>query len=153
DVMTYQYAPSRDNGGYARWRMLGKPKFDDIKLQVGLSMSYPFYGWIADFFQGKPTRKNGAILAADFYYVERARRTLAGAMIKELTSPKRDGTDKNAVYMNVTLAVEDIAFHKGSGKKLPQQSKGFDTSQKHWTANNFELTLDGFDDGALARVS
>jgi hypothetical protein len=37
DVMTYQ------NGGtYDRWRQLGKPKFEDIKLQVGMSMSQPF---------------------------------------------------------------------------------------------------------------
>src|SRR5689334_1666116 len=107
DVMTYQYAPNKENGGYHRWKILGKPKFDDIKLQVGMSMSYPFYNWIADFFQGKPSRKNGAILAADFYYVERARRTFKEAMIKEVVFPKLDATDKNAVYMNITISPEE----------------------------------------------
>src|SRR5215203_4254272 len=40
DVMTYQ------NGtNYDRWRQLGQPKFEDIKVSVGLSMSQPFYAW------------------------------------------------------------------------------------------------------------
>ena len=47
DVMTYQ------NGGiYDRWRQLGKPKFEDIKLQIGMAMSEPFYEWIEQFFTG-----------------------------------------------------------------------------------------------------
>jgi phage tail-like protein len=141
DVMTYQ------NGtNYDRWRLLGKPKFEDIKLQVGMSMSKPFYTWIEDFFEGKPTRKNGAIVAADFYYKERARRTFTEAMIKELTFPKLDSQDKNPVYMNVGLSVEDITFAKGSGNKLPQQAKNFDVEQKDWTANKFHFKLDPFED-------
>jgi phage tail-like protein len=142
DVMTYQYGANKDNGGYDRWRILGKPKFEDLKLQVGMSMSAPFYSWIENFFTGVPDRKNGAILAADFYYVERARRTFKEAMIKELTFPKLDAQDKNPCYMNITLSVEEIEFAKGSGNKLPQQAKGFDKQQKHWTANNFHFMLD-----------
>ena len=69
DVMTYQ------NGtNYDRWRQLGKQKYEDIKLQVGMSMSKPFYDWIEKFFDGKAERKSGAVVAADFYYKERARR-------------------------------------------------------------------------------
>ena len=146
EVMTYQPALHNPEGGLNRWRQLGKPKFEDIKLTVGMSMSQPFYDWMVDFFNGTPTRKDGAILAADFYYRERARRTFTDALIKELTFPKLDATDKNAVYMNITLAVEGIAFTKGSGEKLPIQAKGFDTAQKQWTANNFAFRLEGFDD-------
>lgn len=150
DVMTYQPGPNDANGGYQRWRQLGKPKYDDIKVQVGMSMSAPFYNWCAEFFAGKGTRKSGAIVAADFYYTERARRSFFGALIKELTFPKLDAADKNAVYMNATLAVEDISFTKGSGKKLdvPKGMQG----QKLWTACNFEFTLDGFKD-ACRRVT
>src|SRR5215510_11460714 len=74
EVMTYQ------NGGtYDRWRQLGKPKFEDIKLQIGMAMSEPFYKWIEQFFSGKADRKNGAIVAGDFYYKERARREFTDA--------------------------------------------------------------------------
>jgi phage tail-like protein len=146
DVMTYQNGAS-----YDRLRVLSKPKFEDIKLQVGMSMTEPFYVWIKDFFEGKPTRKNGAIVAADFYYKERARRTFTEALIKELTFPKLDAQDKSAVYMNVGLAVEDITFVKGSGNQLPTQAKNFDEHQKHWTANNFHFKLDPYED-ACRRV-
>jgi len=137
DVMTYQAG-----GSYDRWRQLGKPKFEDIKLQVGMSMSAPFYKWLSDFMKGVPTRKTGAIVAADFYYNERARRNFKEAMIKELTFPKLDGSDKNAAYMTVALAVEDIEFLKGNGKRL-DRPEGFD-KQKVWTACNFRFTLDDY---------
>jgi phage tail-like protein len=150
DVMTYQPSPNGANGGYQKWRQLGKPKFDDIKLQVGMSMAQPFYAWLAEFMTGKGTRKTGAILAADFHYNERARRTFKGGLIKELAFPKLDAADKNAVYMSVTLAVEDILFEKGKGGKLKVPEKT--SAQKLWTACNFRMELEGFNE-ALKRVT
>jgi phage tail-like protein len=150
DVMTYTPSPNLENGGYQKWRQLGKPKFDDIKLQVGMSMAQPFYSWLAEFMTGEGTRKTGAILAADFNYNERARRNFKGALIKELAFPKLDAADKNAVYMAVTLAVEDITFEKGKGGKLKVPEKT--SAQKLWTACNFRLELEGFNE-ALKRVT
>jgi phage tail-like protein len=141
DVMTFQHGVD-----YARVRQLGKPKFEDIKLQVGMAMSEPFYSWIANFFAGVADRKTGAIVAADFYYNERARRNFTDAMIKELTFPKLDATDKNAAYMTVALSVEDIHFLKGSGKTL-EPPAGW-AKQKLWTACNFRLAVDGFPSAA-----
>jgi phage tail-like protein len=137
EVMTYQHG-----GGHEKWRQLGKVKFDDIKLQVGMAMSKPFADWIKNFFTGHNARKTGAIIAADFYYKERARREFKEAMIKELTFPKLEGQDKNAAYMNVSLAVEDIHFKKGSGGKLPAPKVN---PQKLWTACNFRFELSGFE--------
>ncbi|HVK88652.1 MAG TPA: phage tail protein [Kofleriaceae bacterium] len=138
DVMTYQ-----NGANYERWRSLGKQKYEDLKLQVGMAMSPPFYQWIEQFFTGKGERKNGAIVAADFYYNERARREFTEALIKELTFPKLDGSDPGAVYMSIGVAVEDLVFKKGGGQKLPQ-SPGTD-QQKLWYANNFRFRLDGYD--------
>jgi phage tail-like protein len=145
DVMTYQ-----NGANYDRWRQLGKPKFEDIKFQVGMSMSKPFYVWIEQFFAGVAERKNGAIVAADFYFNERARREFKEAMIKELTFPKLDGQDKAAAYMTIAVAVEEIVFKKGDGKKL-QQAQGMQ-QQKLWTACNFRFSLDGFEK-ACSRVT
>ena len=138
DVMNYQYGHSLE-----KWRQLGKPKFEDMQLQVGMAMSKPFYDWIEKFFAGEAEQKNGAIVAADFYYAERARREFTGAMIKELTFPALAAKDSNPVFMNLTLAVEDIKFAKGSGSKI-NQGKGMH-SQKEWTGNRFAFSLDGFD--------
>lgn len=145
DVAQYQ-----QGGQFTRWRQLGKPKFEDIKLQVGMAMSKTFYEWISAFFAKKPIRKNGSIIAADFYYAERAVREFSGALIKELTFPALSGSDKNAVYMGVAMAVEEIKFKKGSGAKM-EAPKGFD-NQKLWTAANFTFNLDGFD-SACKRVT
>jgi len=144
DVMTYQYGANEQTKDFTRFRQLGKPKFEDIKLQVGMAMSQTFYKWVGEFVAGNGSRKNGAVVAADFYYNERARRNFKAAMIKELTFPKLDAQDKNAIYMGITLAVEDIEFLKGTGKKL-DVPKGFN-AQKLWTANNFSFTVD---DGKL----
>jgi phage tail-like protein len=145
DVMSYQ-----GGGSYLKMRQLGKPKFEDIKVQVGMAMSKTFYDWIENFFEGNAVRKNGAIVAADFYYNERARREFKQAIIKELTFPKLDAADKNAAYMTISFAPETIEFKPGSAKKLPQPV-GFD-SQKLWTACNFSFTLDGLGE-ACRRVS
>ncbi len=139
DVMTYQ-----NGGNYLRMRQLGKPKFEDIKVQVGMAMSQPFYDWIENFFAGNAVRKTGAIVAADFYYNERARREFDGAMIKELTFPKLDAADKNAAYMSLGIAVETLKFMPGNAKKLVKPN-GFD-NQKLWTACNFSFFLEGFGD-------
>ena len=139
EVMSYQSGPIHE-----KWRQLGKPKFEDIKLQVGMSMGEPFFKWISKFFTGKAERKTGAIIAADFTYVERARRDFSEAMIKELTLPKLDASDKNPAYMTVSLAVEDIKYKKGSGKKLAVG--GGASRQKLWTSANFVFELAGFED-------
>jgi phage tail-like protein len=145
DVMTYQ------NGeNYARFRQLGKPKFEDLKLQVGMSMSPPFYKWIESFFSGAADRRTGAVIAADFYYIERARREFTEALIKEIVFPKLDGQDKGPAHMSVSLAVEGIVFKKGEGKKL-QHPAGFD-KQKVWNSNNFRFELRTFED-ECTRVS
>jgi phage tail-like protein len=139
DVMTYQNGPN-----YDRYRQLGKPKFEDIKLQVGMAMSEPFYKWIKDFFLGKATRKDGAIIAADFYYKERARREFTNGIIRELTFPKLDGQDKNPAYMSIGIAVENVVFQPGNGHVI-KPGEGFD-AQKLWTSCNFRFELSGFED-------
>ena len=144
EVLTYQHGNSHE-----RWHQLGKPKFEDIKLQVGMAMSHPFYQWIKDFIDKKPARKSGAIIAADFHYKERARREFKEALIREIVFPKLDGSDKSAAYMTIGLAVEEIVFKPGEGKEL---KTGNYNSQKLWTSCNFRFKLDGFE-SACARVS
>lgn len=138
-------------GSYDRMKQLGKPKFEDLKLQVGMAMSEPFYKWIEDFFGGIPTRKDGAIVAADFYYVERARRNFTAALIKEIAFPKLDASDKNAAYMNVGLSVEDMIFKAPDEPRKLQPPQGFD-QQKLWTACNFSMTIDGYEE-ACRRIN
>ena len=89
DVMTYQ-----QGGNYDRWRQIGKPKYDDLKIQIGMSLSAPYFGWIKSFFEGTQDRRDGAIVAGDFYYSERARREFTFALLKEVQIPTLDATSK-----------------------------------------------------------
>lgn len=154
DVMTHQ-----TGGDHRRFRQLGKPKFEDIKLQIGMAMSKSFYDWVAAFFSGQVLRKNGAIVAADFYYKERARREFRDALIKDVTFPKLDAQDKNAIYMNVTLAPEELFLVKSDSDRGPStvgqriQAAAGMQQQKLWTASNFELSIDGIPNEVLHRVT
>jgi hypothetical protein len=144
DIMSYQMGNNA-----ALWRQLGAPKYEDIKLQVGMSMSQEFYGWISSFFSGKVLRRNGALLAGDFHYKERARRAMFEVLIGEVSFPKLDAGDRAPCYMGVTLTPERIRFEQSQDHDL---SPHVTTSQKVWTPNNFEFSIAGFEQ-ATRRVT
>lgn len=137
EILTQQYG-----GDHQQWKQLSKPQYEDVKLQVGMSMSRAFYDWIANFFEGKVERRDGAIVAGDFHYMERARREMYQMVISEVTMPTLDGEDKNACFMTVGIAPERVEFKKGSNSKL---EAGPIAKQKLWTPSNFEFKIDGFE--------
>jgi phage tail-like protein len=138
DVLTYNMGSNAD-----QWRQLGKPKYDDVKLQVGMSMSQTFYDWIESFFAGKVERKDGAILAGDFHYKERARREMYDILISEVSIPKFDAADRSPCYLGVTLVPERVAFAAGSGLDLSPHVAS--APQKLWTPNHFEFAISGLE--------
>jgi phage tail-like protein len=144
DVMTYQ-----QGGLYDRWRQLGKPKYDDIKIQIAATTSIPMYTWIEAFFSGTPDRRNGAIVAGDFYYNERARREFSAALITELSFPKLDAADKSAAYFGLNVAVEDIQYKPGTGTKL---TVSLPRTQNLWTCCNFHFELEGFNTDRVSKI-
>lgn len=144
EIMTYQSGNSHDT-----WRQIGKPKYEDLKIEFGMAMSNSFYNWIQAFFRGEVVRKDGAVVAADFLYKERARREFQSAIISEISFPKLDGTDKNPCYMTATIVPETLRFERGSSNAI---NANFGEAQRLWTPANFELVLDGFDD-ACRRVT
>jgi phage tail-like protein len=145
EIMTYQSGTNFDT-----WRQIGKPKYEDLKIEFGMSMSNEFYVWIKAFFDGDVVRRNGAILAGDFHYQERARREFQEAIISEITFPKLDGSDKNPCYMTATIVPETLRFAKGTSRNL--ETAIGKMTQKLWTAANFEVRLDGFE-AACRRIT
>jgi phage tail-like protein len=146
DVQDYKQGPKVDV-----WRQVGRPKFDDISLKVGMGMSSDFYAWISDFFNRKVTRKNGSIVAADFNYQERARRSFTDALISEVGFPALDGGSKEAAFMTVKLVPEAMTYEtieNGSKIESPENLK---QPNKLWHAANFDFTIDGLQD-SLKRV-
>jgi phage tail-like protein len=149
DVVNYQMG---ENGDV--WRQLGKPKYDDIKLTLGLADADGFFGWIKRTLAGEHLRKNGAIIAADSNYCERARREFTEAILIEFGCPKWDANDKNQANCTITMAPEKVVFKPGNGKAGPilDHRANSDALQKQITACNFEFSIDGFVD-ACKRVA
>jgi hypothetical protein len=145
EMLTYQQGVSTE-----LWRQIGKPKFDDITVQVGMGMSVRFWDWIKAFFKRDLVRQNGALLGADFGYVERTRRTFMSALIAEVGLPAVDGSAKDPCYMTVKIAPEQLAYEGGTQKKI-SCAPGLKAPQKKWLAANFRLQLEGYDTG-LKRV-
>ena len=128
------------------WRQVGKPKFEDLTIKVGMGMSPSFYTWISDFFTRKVTRKNGAIVAADFNYKERARRTFMDALISEVQLPALDGSSKEAAFMTVKMCAEGMTYESVSEGPRIESPPGLKQPNKLWHAANFRFVIDGFED-------
>jgi hypothetical protein len=144
EMLTYQQGVNTD-----LWRQIGKPKFEDISLSVGMGMSKRFWDWIKAFFARDLIRQNGAVLGADFGFVEKTRRTFRDALIAEVGLPGVEGGSKEACYMTVKIAPEHLAYEPGSQRTLDAK-KGM-APQKKWLAANYRLQLEGYDAG-LRRV-
>jgi phage tail-like protein len=149
DVQTYQQGRVVD-----LWRQVGKPKFADLQLQVGMGLAKPFYTWVADFFTRKHTRKNGAVIIADFNYKERARRTFTDALINEVQMPTLDGSSKEAALMTIKVVPEAMEYtttDEGQGARL-EAAQSPTQPNKVWHASNFNFKIDGFEEH-LQRVT
>jgi len=143
---------SRMGNRHGLWRQLSIPKYEDIKFQVGMSMSKVFYEWIERFFTGNTERMNGAIVSGNVpRYEVMARRRIEELLISEVSIPKADGSDhKSQVHMTVGIVAERIRFESPSGGERIQGNISKD--QKLWLPCNFDLTLDQFGT-ACKRVS
>ncbi len=134
------------------WRQVGRPKFEDIVLKVGMGMSPTFYTWIEDFFTRKVSRRNGAIVAADFNYKERARRTFVDALISEVQIPTLDGSSKDAAFMTVKLVAEGMTYESVENGAKIESPPGMRQPNKLWHSANFRFVIDGMED-ACRRVT
>ncbi len=127
-------------------RYPGRPKYDDITVQVGMAMAPRFWNWIKDSFNYDAKRKNGAIIALDYDNHERWRRTFQGALITEVGFPALDGGAKDPAYMTVKFAVERIKEEKPKNEKHKAEQEDQDEWKKQglWLPSNFTFKMDHF---------
>jgi phage tail-like protein len=146
DVLTYQHG----NGGDT-WRQLGRTKYEEFKITSGLVAGEALWKWISLCMSGKPERRNGALCAGDYEYVEKARREFTDGLISEVQFPKFDAHDKNAANVVVTVNPERMTYARGSGSKMPVDDPSSE-KQKSVSACNFTFNLQGFE-SACKRVN
>ena len=134
----------------------GRPKFEDVTIQVGMAMAPRFWKWIAKSFNYDAKRCNGALVALDYDNKERWRRTFRGALIKEVTFPTLDGAAKEPAYMQVKFAVEYLKEERGSraAYQYPaeQEARGEWDKQRLWLPSMFTFRVDNFSPDATETV-
>jgi phage tail-like protein len=123
-------------------------KYEDISIQCGTGMSKAFYQWMKDSFDHKYTRKNGAIIAADFNYKEHSRLTFTNGLITEIGFPALDAASKDAAKMTIKFKPEITRqTQRTGGPSIVGQFENKQAVQKKWLPANFKLRIDGLDKG------
>jgi phage tail-like protein len=128
---------------------IGNVKYEEITIKVGANMPKAFYQWLQETMAGQSSRKNGAIIAADYNYRETGRLTFTNALITEIGFPALDASSKDPAYITITISPEMTRRAKPTGKQLPAAGGG---KQKQWLPANFRLRIDGLEK-STSRVS
>jgi phage tail-like protein len=122
-------------------------KYEDISVQCGTGMSKAFYQWMKDSFEHKYSRKNGAIIAADYNYKEHSRMTFTNALMTEVGFPALDAASKDAAKMTIKFAPEITRTTQRVGSSISGQFENKQAVQKKWLPANFRIRIDGLDKG------
>lgn len=136
-------------GQYIVHKHIAQPKYEDISLDIGFSMSKAVYDWIAASWAMNYQRKNGSLVACDYKLDAQSEREFFNALVTETTLPACDGGSKDPTYMSLKFAPEYTRFKKGSGKAVAELKAD---NQKVWLPSNFKLEIDGLDTSKVNKV-
>jgi phage tail-like protein len=134
-------------GGFADKR-IGAVHYEDLALQVGMSMTSDLYDWINASWQLAPQPKDGTVAAADVNGSVQHERRFQGALVSEVGFPALDGASKEAAFLTVKLRPEQVADAKAGGRLQTRAA----AKQKQWLASNFRLDIDGLDCKRVATI-
>jgi phage tail-like protein len=134
--------------GFFDEKHLGQVMFEDLELQLGLSLDRSVYDWISASWLGKASRRDGTILATDFAGKAVSEREFFRGLLTAVTLPALDAASKDAAYLSLKISPEYTRFRRASGGavKLPGGK------QKEWLASRFRLDIDGLDTGRVSKV-
>jgi len=142
DVVTEKLGPDH----IAR-KHIGGVKYEDITVTCGTGMSKAFYNWMKDSFDHKHSRKNGAIIAANYDFKELTRLTFYNGLITEVGMPALDAASKDAAKMTIKFAPEYTRFSAsvGGGATISGKYASDAKIQKKWLPANFRLKIEGLE--------
>ncbi len=101
---------------------LGPVKYQDLQIQAGAGMSAGFWEWIEASLTLKHTRKDGAVVAADYNDMEVSRLEFFHALITEIGFPALDGSSKDPAPITVKIHPELIKMKSPWDYVKPQPS-------------------------------
>jgi hypothetical protein len=128
---------------------IGLPKFGEIAVECDPVMPKPLFDWVNSALNMTPTKRNGAIVTADFNRKEQSRLQFNNALISEIGFPSCDGASKDAGYLTVKCAPEFTQPLAGKGTDVPG---ALGARTKAWLVSNFRLTIPGLDCSRVMKI-
>jgi hypothetical protein len=129
-------------------KVLGPVRYEELELQLGLSLDRRVYDWIEESWTRNYSRRDGSIVTADPSLKAASEREFFHALLSEVTLPALDGASKDQVYLTVKIAPEYTRLKKGSGKTVKPETG----RQKEWLQANFKLDIDGLDCTRVSKI-
>jgi hypothetical protein len=124
-------------------------EIDPLTIEVGMSASAPVFRWIDDSWRHRFSRRNGAIIHANFNLESVIEQEFQDALVSEVSFPTLDGSDKNPAYITIKLQPERVEIKQSGGRKL----QGIDgQKQKLWTPSSFRLEIQGVDCTQVSKI-
>jgi phage tail-like protein len=128
---------------------IGQPKYEEIIVQVGFSMTKSVYEWIKQSWAMNYQRKDGSIIILDRNLQPQSERQFFQALITETTVPAMDLSSKEPAYMPVKFAPETIRVSKPGAKPSGEFGKN---EQKIFLPSNFKFEIAGLDCSKVMRI-
>jgi hypothetical protein len=127
---------------------VGAVGYEDLELELDLTLERAVYDWIGAAWAGNAQRKSGALVGLDMNGNARNARQFHNALITEVTFPACDASSKEAGFITLLLAPERVTSAAApAGKATAVGVKG-----KSWLASNFKLEIDGLDTSRVIRI-
>jgi len=124
-------------------------KYEDIKIDVGMSMGQPMIDWLNTFLDNKHIRKQGFITYGDFDKKARAYMDVRDALITEFSIPACDAGSKDSANFSLTVAIEESIMRAGDAADL----KGIvNVKQKAFLPSNFRLNIGDLPCGRVNKI-
>ena len=128
-------------GGLVR-KHVGQPRWEDVELQVDLSLCDELYSWIAASWRGELQARNVLVSTVDSEGNVIRQREFRRALITETTVPALGGAAGDAGVLTLKLAPEAAQILPSGGGTVPVPRP---TVGALWVRSNFLFELPGLD--------
>jgi hypothetical protein len=128
---------------------LSTAEIEPISLDVGIAATMDVIAWFRDSWKKKASRRNGAIVYADFDGHSQFEQEFYRALVTEVTFPTLDASSKDGMFIKVKIAPEEVALRQVAA--LPVFGI-VDPLQKMFSSCAFQLEIDGIECSKVSKI-
>ena len=121
--------------------------YENIELELDLTLERPVYDWISAAFAGGAQRRSGKLVSVDLNGNARSAREFKDALITQVSFPAFDASNREPGFITLVLAPERVTSAQVAAGK-----GALGLRSKAWLASNFRLEVDGLDATRVVRI-